>query len=193
MALRSCSDNISAAIVSSCINAITGGVEPICAYIVPRNDVVITYDTTNNPSLIINLAKNGANLTYRITGIKKLLAAGSEIVVTENRPDRWKHKFTFEQFQFAVDNIENVTAIDDVIIFVELKDKQPASTSGTFVALGCKFGLYKSVDTWNANENNGARMLELSSLDGQEEPYERYIVYLTSYTVTKALLEALCS
>jgi hypothetical protein len=190
MALRLCTDNISAAILSTCAEAISGGLEPV-AYIMARNEVTITFDATANSSKITSIVKVAGNVGYKITGIKKMLNAMSEIVITENRPDRYKHKFVFEQFQYDVANIENVSSIDDAVVVVELKDKAGATGNGVFVVLGAKFGLFKSSDTWNTNENNGARLVELASMDGQEEPYERYVLLATDYATTVTMLTTL--
>jgi len=64
---------------------------------------------------------------------------------------------------------------------------------GVFAAYGVKYGLYKSTDTRRANDINGARNIELTSLAGQEEKYSNYTLLDTDYATTKALLETLVS
>jgi hypothetical protein len=192
----SCNSGISKKIISDCNTSGSGGLE-VKAWIMNRADAVITYDGTSL-NLITNIAMVATKLAYAITGVKKLLNAGHDIVVADDRPNKYTHFFSFQQFEFATEDILNVDAIDDVIVVVESKDKA-ADGDGVFIAYGVKKGLWKSTDTQRANDINGARNLELMTLGGQEEPFSRYVVLApetvpadgSGYANTLAMLVAL--
>jgi hypothetical protein len=57
------------------------------------------------------------------------------------------------------------------------------------VVLGFNSGLVASSDTWNANENDGVEIFELSSLDSFEEPKPYYTLLETDYATTKAAFD----
>jgi len=56
---------------------------------------------------------------------------------------------------------------------------------------GVEFGLYPTSDSKRENDANGARVLELTSQDGDTEVYSDYTVFDTDYATTLALLVAL--
>lgn len=183
-----CTTGISAAILSDCSTKGTAGLE-VEAYMFNRNALTITYDGST-ANLITDLANIGAGKGYKITGYKKNMNAGSDGVVAEDKPDSWKHYFSFKQYEVAAAKVLNVDNINDVVVFVESKNK-PSNGDGVFIGYGCKFGLYKSSDTHRSNDNNAERAIELTSMDGGEEPYSRYVLLDTDYATTKALLESL--
>ena len=161
------------------------------AWVFNRKSLTITYDSTTK-NLITDLANVSTAIGYKITGIKKMLNAGSDLVAADDKADTWTHYFNFKQFEFAAADIVNVDNINDVVIFVENKDKSTTG-NGVFMGFGCKFGLYKSADTHRTNDDKGARNIELTSLADQEEPFSRYVLLDTDYATTKALLETLCT
>lgn len=183
-----CTSGIVKDIVSNCTTAINGSLE-VLAWIWNRNDITITYDNTY-PNMITNLAKAGADTAFTVEGVKKLLNAGHDIVTAENRPDKWTQHFYFEQFERLAADILNVTQLQDVVVVVEAKDKGTGG-DGTFFCYGAKHGLYLVGDTMRHNENNGARVIELATQAGEEEPYPVYIVKKTDYATTLSLLNGL--
>lgn len=194
--MADCTDSLVKNIISTCVTSGSGGLE-VKAWLFNRNDLSITYDATT-PNLITDLANVGAAVGYTVTGVKKLLNAGHDIVVADDRPNKYTHYFGLQQFETAVADINNVDQMDDIIVVVESKDKAE-DADGVFIAYGVKKGLWKSTDTQRANDINGARNLELTSLSGQEEPYSRYVVLApetvpadgTGYANTLALLNGL--
>lgn len=182
-----CADKIGANILSTCDTSVSGGLE-VKAWVFNRIEATVTYDGTV-PLKITDITPTSGNQAYTITGIKKLLNAGSDAVVADDRPDKYTHYFNFQQFEFASAAIENVDNINDVIIVVESKDKADDG-DGVFRVYGAKKGLWKSTDTHRDNDLNGARNIELTSLPGQEEPYSRYTYLDTDYATTLAALVA---
>jgi len=182
-----CTDGISKIITSTCATSVSGGIE-VKAWIINRADVAITYDGTI-PLKITAITFAQTKRSWPITGVKKLLNCGSDLVSAEDRPDKYAHKFIFQQFEFTAEDIYNVDNINDVIVVVENKDKN-ATGDGVFIAYGVKKGLWKSADAQTANDVNGARSLELTSMAGLEEPYSRYVYLATDYATTLAALVA---
>lgn len=186
--MATCDKGIVKNIVSDCSTKPVGGIE-ITAWIGNRGEITPTYDVTN-PSKITGLAVESGKQLFTITGVKKLLNAGFDRVVAEDRPDTFTHYFSFQGFEFKVENVENLDNLEDVVVFVEMKEK-PDDADGTFRGFGVKYGLYPSTDTMRANDIDGARSLELTSMDGQSEPHSNYTLLATDYATTKALLVGL--
>lgn len=184
----SCITGIAKNITSDCTTSLSGGLE-VEAWVFNRAELTPTYDGTQL-NLITSLAMVGAATGFKLKGIKKLLNAGHDVVVAEDRPDKFAHFFSFQAFEILAEDITNVDNINDVVVFVELKDKNDTG-EGVFVCYGLKKGLWKTTDTQRANDLNGARNIELKSLAGQEEPFSRYIYLDNDYATTRAALEAL--
>lgn len=182
-----CIDGISKIITSTCGTSGSGGLE-VKAWIFNRADVSFTYDVSI-PLKITGITMAATKISYPITGVKKLLNSGSDVVVADDRPDKYTHYFNFQQFEFACEDIENIDNINDVVIIVESKDKSDDG-DGVFRALGVKKGLWKSTDTYRDNDINGARNIELTSLAGQEEAYSRFVYLDTDYATSLAALVA---
>jgi hypothetical protein len=185
-----CITGLAKNITSDCSTSLSGGLE-VEAWLINRKEVNVTYDSVKE-NLITGLSMVGTAVAYKLVGIKKLLNAGHDIVVADDRPDKYKHFFSFQGFEILSEDILNLDNANDLIAVVELKDKNDTG-EGIFVAYGVKKGLWKSTDTQRANDINGARNIEMTSLDGQEEPYSRYIVHNTDYATTRAMLEGLLS
>lgn len=185
-----CLTGIAKAITSDCTTSLSGGLE-VEAWVFNRAELTPTYDGTNG-NLVTSLAMVGAAVGYKLKGIKKLLNAGHDIVVADDRPDKYTHFFSFQGFEILSDDILNLDDINDVVVAVELKDKNDTG-EGVFAMYGLKKGLWKSTDTRRWNDINGARNIEMTSLGGQEEPYSHYVLLDTDYATTHALLESLLS
>jgi len=184
----SCENNIVKSIISNCTTQGSGGNE-VKAWIGNRLEMSPTYDVTN-PSKITTLAVDVGKQLFTITGVKKLLNSGFDRVIAEDRADTFTHYFNFQGFEFKVEDVENLDTLDDVVIFVESKDKTDDG-DGVFRGFGVKKGMFPSSDSMRANDINGARNIELTSLAGAEEPYSQYTLDAGDYATTKALLVAL--
>lgn len=183
-----CTTGIVKNITSDCSTSLSGGLE-VEAWVFNRAELTPTYDGTKG-NLITGLANVGSAVGFKLKGIKKLLNAGHDIVVAEDRPDKYTHFFSFQGFEILAEDHLNLDDINDVVVAVELKDKN-ATGEGIFVIYGLKKGLWKSADTRRWNDINGARSIEMTSLAGQEEPYSEYVLLDTNYATTYALLESL--
>ena len=185
-----CITGISKNITSDCSTQKNGSLE-VKAWVFNRAEYAnaFTFDDTN-PNKITNIASVSTKKAYVLTGVKKLLNAGHDFVAADDRPDKYTHFFSFHQFELAAEDIKNVDQLNDVFVVVERKDKVSGG-DGTFVAYGVKNGLWKSADTRRANDVNGARSIEMTSLGGQEEPYSEYTVLKTDYATTLAMLVGL--
>jgi len=188
--MADCNDKVVASIISDCTTQKAGNLEVI-ATIFNRLDATITYDATN-PSLITGIANATAKTAFNITGVRKMLNAGHDIVKADDRADKYAHYFNFQQFELLAANIENVDNMEDVFVVVERKDKSTTG-EGVFAVYGPKLGLEKSTDTRRANDINGARNIELLSVSGNEEAYSNYTLLDTDYATTKTLLATLVS
>lgn len=183
-----CVSGIVKSVISDCSTSGIGGNE-VKAWIGNRLEMTPTYDVTNT-SKITGLSVASTKKLYTITGVKKLLNSGFDRVQADDRPDKFTHYFNFQGFEFKAADVENLDNLDDVVIIVESKDK-PDDGDGVFRVFGMKYGLYPSSDTMRANDINGARNIELTSLSGQEEPQSNYTLLVTDYATTKALLVSL--
>lgn len=181
-----CTSKIAANIVSDCTTMGVGGNE-IKAWIFNRDEATITYDGTY-PTKVTAITFASGKRAWTITGVKKLLDSGFSRVVAEDRPDKWKHMFKLQTFSFAAADNENINNLQNVVILVESKDKD---NDGTFRLYGLKAGLYPASDEHMANAANGARVLSLESMAGQEEPSALYIFDAGTYAQTAAAALAL--
>jgi hypothetical protein len=183
-----CVPGITKDILSTCQTQPIGGVE-VKGWIGNRLEMTPTYDVTNE-SKITSLAVASTKQLYTITGVKKLLNAGFDRVVGEDRADSFTHYFNFQGFEFDAESVEGMDNLDDIVVIVEMKEK-PTDADGTFRVFGMKNGLYPSTDTMRANDIDGARNIEMTSLDGQGEPWSNYTLLATDYATTLALLVSL--
>jgi len=183
-----CDSGIEKNIISNCTNQPIGGLEAT-AYIMNRLEFDPTFDVTN-PSKITAFTPVGSAVAFTIKGVKKNMNAGHDLVSADDMADRFSHYFNFKGFEVDAASIENLDAVNDVVVVVEYKNK-PSDGDGIFVAYGVGSGLYKTADTKRANDANGTRNIELASMDQQPENYSQYNVLDTDYATTKAMLEAL--
>lgn len=177
-------------ITSSCENQPVGGVEQVI-YLFNRTEISVTYDNTN-PSLVNDISMGStADTGFKLTGIKKSLNCGSTLVPAEDAADGYTHTLIFQGFEFDAASVENMDQMGDIVAVVEMKQKANDG-DGTFVIYGLGTGLYKSSDVRMANDANGARKIELTTLDGQLERYSQNNYLNNDYATSKAALEALC-
>jgi len=188
----SCAKDIAKNITSNCDTQPVAGVE-VKAWIGQRRFITPTYDVTN-PSLVTGLAVETGQQLFTLTAVKQLLNPAYERIVAQNRADTFKHKFSFEGFEFESSDVENLDSLDDLVVVVEMINKV-TSADGTFRIFGLTRGLYPTTDTWTANDIDGARAITMESLDGQTEKYSQnnFLVSTgaTAYADTLAALVAL--
>jgi hypothetical protein len=177
-----CTDGVVMAITSDCSTQPIGGLE-IEAYIYNRLDLVLT--STDN--LISNLVTKAATKGYKIKGIKNTKDAGHDVVVAEDRADRFTHFLALQIFERSDEVDLAIDNLSDAVVVVEFKNK--LTTDSTFKAYGIVSGLYKTSDTSRANSAQGVRLIELATRANEEEIYSRYTVLKTDYATTKTMLE----
>lgn len=192
-----CTSGILDDIISDCTTQKTGGIE-VVAWAFNRADLIPTIDSTYK-NKVTNLVIADGKKGYYIKGVKKLLDSGHEIVINEKRADTFKHKFSLQGFEQTAEASLNFDNLQDLVIVYERKEKANLA-DGTFVIRGLEKGLYKSADTLMESAEDGSRVLELASLDGQAEPVSEWILLVpatpapnpvTAYENTKALLLSL--
>lgn len=184
-----CITGIIDSIVSTCENSPVGGLE-VKSWLINRKDIdAVTLDGTNTNTIEAMTLKQGKR-AWLLTGVKKLLNAGHDVVVNDARDDRYTHYFSFEQFEVDGAALLNVDQINDMVVICENKNKG-VSGDGAFICLGLMNGLYKTSDTRRSNDTEGTRKLELASMAGQEEKYSSYVFFITNYATTLAAIEAL--
>lgn len=187
----SCTTKIFQAITSDC-NMPTPGIEAV-VYIWNRGEVAVTHDGTKH-GLVTNLIKETGKTAFKLTGFKKNLNCGADAVINVDTPKRFNHYLSFHGYEFDVDAVANIDAMDDICAVVEFKEK-PADADGTFVGYGLDCGLYISADSRRANDANGVRVLEATSLEPNFEKVSQFNILKTditsSYAATKAMLELL--
>lgn len=185
-----CADGIFKNIVSNCTTAKTAGLEAT-AYIFNRGDASFTFSNTQNKeNTITAITMATGKKAYKVQAFKKGINAGHSVVLADTRPDMYQQWVTFEAFEVLAEDTNNITALNDVVIVVEIKHKTTTG-EGVFIAYGVKGGLWKAEDTLDWNADAGSRKVKLQSLGGNEEPYPYWIVFSTDYATTKAMLEGL--
>ena len=186
-----CEGGIGKAIISNCTTQGVGGLE-VKAWLFNINQVTIDF----NPLLLSQITEIApvtalSKVLYPVTGVKRLLNAGFERTVASDRADRWKHKINFQGFEFDTASVENFDAIANVGVIVESKDKND-SGDGVLRCFGAKYGMFVGTDTMMANDINGARSIEVASLDESPEPHSQYTVLVAGgYAATKAMIAGL--
>jgi hypothetical protein len=186
--MADCLDGIGQDIQNLCADTPTGGLE-INAWVFNRTELSGTVDPTNKnlyTALSVIVTKKG----YRLTGFKKNMDAGSDVVVADDSPDKYTHFFALQawlQDALATNGLDNLS---DLVVVVEGLNKMNDG-DGAFVMYGFDFGLYKSTDTRRFNTLNGNRSIELTSLAGQEEAVSQHIVFDTDEATTRDMLDAL--
>jgi hypothetical protein len=191
--MSDCIDGIIKEIISNCTTSVGGSLE-VKAWIFNRKDLSVTFDPENKrgqtSNKVIDLALPIGKSGFQIQGIKKLLNAGHDRVVAEDRPDKFTHYFALQQFETTSQDIFNVDNLSDLVVFVESKDKKDDG-DGVLIGYGVRNGLYVTTDSQRANDINGARNLELASAAGEEEAHSRYILLKDTYADSIALLDSL--
>lgn len=186
-----CATKIFQDITSDC-NMPTPGIEAT-VYLWNRGDVDVTFDNTD-PNKVTDLVQIATKKAFKLTGIKKNINCGSDAVINIDTPKRFSHFFSFHGYEFDVDAVQNIDAMDDFCAVVEFKEK-PSDADGIFVGYGLTTGLFVSADTRRANDANGVRAIEATSLEPNYEKYSQYNVIIADqtspYAATKAKLESL--
>ena len=186
-----CEELLVADILKDCDNLPMAGLE-VNILLFNRSEVDLTgttFDATND-LLLTNFLLQAGHTGYLLEGIKQSNNAMQELV-PKDYSNSWKHTFAGVLLNPTVANRKSLEAIlsgGKYIAIVERLWKGPLDADA-FVVLGFNSGLVASSDTWNANENDGVEIFELSSLDSFEEPKPYYTLLETDYATTKAAFD----
>jgi hypothetical protein len=175
-----CTTTVTADLAYDCTKRPVKGLKPK-AWIFNMNEVTLTYSTNT----ITNLVKVTGKTSFTVEGFKDFMNAGSEAVIAENLPTAFKHKWTVDSFAATAAERANIDKADNIIAVVEVNGSQ---TEGCFLVYGPKNGLWKDAQTQMANDNNAVTNISFSSRAGMEEEYSVYVLWLTNYATTLALL-----
>ena len=182
-----CTKRISSNIVSDCSTVTVGGVE-LVAYICNRLDLNPVYDSQNKAK-VTGFTITAGKVMYKFTGTAKNLKVSHTATIDETIGKTYKHKMTFPVFDFSSTNVLMVDNMDDLVIFVEYKQKNTTG-DGIFVGYGLASGLWCEKDDRDSSVSNASRMVEFGTRDQEGEPVSQYNLIKTDYATTKALLEA---
>ena len=183
-----CTKKIYKNAVADCSTQGVSGIEQV-VYVMNRSDIAsVTRDAYLDNKVTALTLTTGAK-AYKLIGQKQNLSCGSERVVSDTAADSFKHRVSFQSYEFDAQSLDNLDEAEDLVCIVERKDK--SNVDGTFLIYGLGTGLFFSSDTYSSNENNGARMLEISSLDTQLERNSGCTFVKTDYATTKSYLEGL--
>lgn len=197
--MSQCIQKIVKDVIADCSSTPAAGIEAV-VYLLNRTDIAsYTIDQNGVDTLCTDITlKTGtpAPHVYKLFGYKRNLSYSSELVTAEDAPDTYTHSLNFQNYQFDSESIMNLDQAGDIVAIVERKGKKEGD--GTFLILGLENGLFKSSDTTNSNDNNGARVLTMSSMDGAGESHSAVVFAKMSgtpavadYTATKEYLESL--
>lgn len=142
---------------------------------------------TKTLNKITNLVKVTGKTSFTVEGFKDFMNAGYDAVVAENLPTMYTHYWSLQNNAATAVEKANIDKADNIFIVVERNGSQ---TEGCFVAYGITNGLWKSSQTKRANDANGLTTVEFTSREGMGEEYSEYVLWLTDYTTTLALLTA---
>ena len=188
--MAACGGVLGADILNDCAAKPTGGMEQV-VYMFNRSELTATVDGSN-ANLVTALAVASTKKGYKLTGFRKNMNAGADIIVSDTSPKKWNQFFSFYNWNVEAAAVKNIDDLDDVVVVYESKSKG-ANTNGAFHMLGYPGGLFVSADTKRVNDNDGNRSIELTSLAGSENLVSEHIVLSTNYATTLAMLEALMS
>lgn len=188
-----CDGLLTSDILFDCDNAPKGGIE-VDVLLVNREDIdidAVTFDASNK-LLMTNFQLKSGKTGYLLQGVKQIQSAAAELVKKETSVDAFKHIFNGVILNFSAANkleIQSMAEGASIVAIIELKWKG-ASNADAFQVLGYDAGLELNTLAWNTNENDGTVSIELSSVDGFEEPKMVMTLLETDYATTKTAFDA---
>lgn len=179
--MATCNNEIFANVMSTCENKISSGIEQT-VYLFNRKDLAPTYKA-DKPNVVTSLGiASGVKPAFVAKGLKKNLTSGFERVISDTAPDSWTNSLNLIGYEFSADKSRNMDEMGDLVAIIKRKGKD--SVDGSFLALGLENGLFTNSDSWDANDNGGARMITMQSLDDAGESYSAYVVTLEDVEIT---------
>ena len=186
--MAACDKRITANVVSDCSTVNVGGLE-LVAYLYNRLDLNPVYDSQNKVK-VTGFTLTTGKVGYKFTGTAKNLKVGYTGTPDETIGKTYKHKMSFPVFDFTAANVQMVDNMDDLVIFVEYKQKNTTG-DGVIVGYGLASGLWNIKDDRDSSAINASRMVEYETRDQEGEPVSQYnLIPSGGYTAAKSLLEA---
>jgi hypothetical protein len=187
--MANCLFGITADILYDCDQRPTSGAEEF-AYAMNRTDIeTITYNATNKHN-VTGITMKSDTIAYKISGFKKEIDAGADLVASDTNPDKYNQYFKFEPWQIDAATTKALDNLSDLVIIVERKNKGLAG-DGAFMILGLETGLYKSADASRINSDSGKRIIEMTNQADEESTISKHIFFSVSYSASKLAIEAL--
>ena len=187
-----CDGILTGDILNDCANSVIGGIE-VDVLIFNKSDIKrtsTTFDSTN-PLLITNLESNAGKSAYKLEGVKQVNFLKSELVKKELGNDKYKQSFTFVVLNPTVENRKKLFEMNNgyYTVMVELKWKGATGTE-SFLIGGYDSGMQIQTSVQATNENDGTISVEMSSVEGYEEPKPLLTFLDTDYATSKLLFDA---
>lgn len=186
--MANCTGVLAGDIINDCTKKPIGGLESLI-YLFNRADISGTISPTNR-NLLTDLVVAATKKGYKYEGFKKTANAGFDLVVSDNLPDAYTQTLSLTVWGIDSATVKALNDLNDVVVVVENKNKGNAG-DGAFEVYGFETGLHKTSFTKRSNDNGGTFTLELASQAGEESSVSHHIYYETSYSVSKAALDAL--
>jgi hypothetical protein len=178
-----CITRITGDIINDCLNAPIEGVEQRM-YVMYRPDVTFT-KSLSNKALITGITS--LNVAFKVVGFKKSSNTKTALVSTDTLPDTYTQSIDFTIWSKDAATMANVSAMNELVIVVENKDKGLTGESA-FEVFGVDSGLFKTALTSESNTDAGVIKVTMAA-EGQK--VAKYKFLHTDYATSKADLEAL--
>jgi len=185
-----CDGLITADILFDCVNGAVAGLETNVV-LINRNDIDFaagTFDPANKV-LMTNLQLLAEKSGFLFQGVKQVNSSAFELVKKETGADKKKHIFAGVILNLSAANKLQLENMSEGASFVAVVHKKYKGAGGieAFDVLGYDSGLELNVATYNSNEADGTATIELSSVDGYEEPKFPPTLLVGDYAATLTL------
>ena len=186
---------ISASILASCDNQITGGVNPRLL-LANKSDVpesAYGYNVTN-PKIIesITLSSSPAAYFYAFEGFRTSVAPK---IATVDNPYRKAYDHTIEFIVFANTpeaKLQLEGMADGTLVAIVENNDTGVSGNAAFELYGKKQGLFAKIEREVNNADlQGAYKVTLNSPPDNKEPNLPATIFITDYNTTKTMIDAL--
>jgi hypothetical protein len=185
---------IAAGVLNDCDNPLIGGAKD--RLILFNTEDIVDYDTnTSNSQIIegINLVASPAAVGYVFEGFKSSIEEERKLAPNKYR-SMWDHQIIFRIFSNSPETKQTIEGLKDGT-FVAILENNNKGVDGNaaFELYGKGVGLYvlDAVATKNDADSQGAYVITLKTPEDQKEPNLPATVFLTSYSVTKTLVDSL--
>jgi hypothetical protein len=190
--MPNCDGLLAGNILNDCDNSVIGGIEVdvMLFNLSDINKVATTYNTTNK-LLVDNFELKAGKTGFLLDGVKQVNALKWELVKKELGNDKYKHTFTFVILNPSVANRKLLADMNGGYFAVMVETKwKGASSAEPFLIGGYDSGMQLQTATFSTNENDGTISVEMSSVEGYEEPKPVLTFLDTDYATSKTLFDA---